>query len=274
MSTLIPAMVATAILGVVTVPIVNLSLETVKTRVDSELFSEAETRALGVRRQAAQADSLAISQGSLVLTINSVAETVTLPQGCSVATSANDPDFASVTCTASRGNRLQRNSQPLFAGDDFIASGTGDSSTVCYSRYKSQAASDKDEAEETKVISIDAFNAMIAQSGNSGGFLQLHTLNFPRCAQAAEATPTPPSPSPTPTPTPTPTPSPTPEPTPQTCKVPNYVGRDYNASSDSNNWNDKGGRISASWSGKRTVKSQSPAAGANVACGDFLILSR
>lgn len=268
MSTLIPAMVATAILGVVTVPIVNLSLETVKTRVDSELFSEAETRALGVRRQAAQADSLAISQGSLVLTTNSVAATVTLPQGCSAATSANDPDFASVTCTASRGNRSQRNSQPLFAGDDFIASGTGDSSTVCYSRYKSQAASDKDEAEETKVISIDAFNAMIAQSGNSGGFLQLHTLSFPRCAQAAEATPTPPSPAPTPTPTPTP------ESTPQTCKVPNYVGSDYNASSDSINWNDKGGRISASWSGNKKVKSQSPAAGANVACSDFLILSR
>jgi hypothetical protein len=272
MSTLIPAMVATAILGVVTVPIVNLSLETVKTRVDSELFSEAETLALGVRRQAAQSDSLAISKGSLVLTSNSVAETVTLPQGCSVATSANDPDFASVTCTASRGNRSQRNSQPLFAGDDFIASGTGDSSTVCYSRYKSQAASDNDEAEETKVISIDAFNAMIAQPGNSGGFLQLHTLSFPRCAQAAEATSTTPSPSPTPAPTPTPTP--TPEPTPQTCEVPNYVGRDYNASSDSINWNDKGGRISASWSGKKKVKSQSPAAGANVACSDFLILSR
>lgn len=266
MSTLVPAMVATVILGVVTVPIVNLSLETVKTRVDSELFSEAETSALGIRRQAAQSDSLAISNGSLVLTTNSVAETVSLPQGCSVATSANDPDFASVTCTASRGSRQQRNIQPLFAGDDFIASGPGDSSTVCYSRYKSQAASDNDEAEETKVISIEAFNALIAQSGNSGGFLQLHTLAFPRCAQAVGATPTEPAPTPTPTPTPTP------EPTPTTCKVPNYVGEKYNASSDSNAWNDQGGRISASWNGRKKVTSQSPAAGASVVCSDFLIL--
>ena len=269
MSTLIPAMVATAILGVVTVPIVNLSLETVKTRVDSELFSEAETLALGVRRQAAQADSLAISKGSLVLTSNSVAETVTLPQGCSVATSANDPDFASVTCTASRGNRSQRNSQPLFAGDDFIASGTGDSSTVCYSRYKSQAASDKDEAEETKVISIDAFNAMIAQPGNSGGFLQLHTLSFPRCAQAAEASPTPPSPTPTPTPTPTP------EPAPKTCTVPNYVGKSYKSDTLPTTWNNAGGTVSSStaWKGTKKVKSQNPSAGSITTCDKVLFLT-
>ena len=267
MSTLIPAMVATAILGVVTVPIVNLSLETVKTRVDSELFSEAETLALGVRRQAAQSDSLAISKGSLVLTTNSVAETVTLPQGCSVATSANDPDFASVTCTASRGNRSQRNSQPLFAGDDFIASGTGDSSTVCYSRYKSQAASDNDEAEETKVISIDAFNAMIAQPGNSGGFLQLHTLSFPRCAQAAEASPTPPSPTPTPTPTP--------EPAPKTCTVPNYVGKSYKSDTLPTTWNNAGGTVSSStaWKGTKKVKSQNPSAGSSTTCDKVLFLT-
>jgi hypothetical protein len=198
MSTLIPAMVASAILGIVTIPIVNLSLETVKTRVDSELFGEAETLALGVRRQAAGADTLTVNNGVLTLDDNPIS----LPNGCSVSSTegADGIPFSTVTCTTNRGSRTQKSSQPLFAASDFETAAPGsskninedgtddgndDSNKVCYSRYQSQSASNNDNTDETEVITIDDFNALLSKPGNSGGFLQLHTLNHPRCAQAA-----------------------------------------------------------------------------------------
>jgi hypothetical protein len=178
MSTLIPAMVATAILGIVTIPIVNLSLETVKTRVDSDLHGDAETQALGVRRQAAAADTIAINNGTLILDGN----VITLPNNCSVTwVEGASGTLNTVTCTSSRGSRVQRSTQPLFAARDFMS---GDGSIVCYSRYQSQNALNRDQAQYTRVIGIDAFNAIISESGNSGGFVQLHTLNFQRCAEA------------------------------------------------------------------------------------------
>jgi hypothetical protein len=161
-----------------------------------------------------------------------------------------------VTCTSSRGNREQRNSQPLFSASDFISD---DGSIVCYSRYQSQNASDRGLAQYTKVTSIDDFNEIISRPGNSGGFVQLHTLNFPDCALAAQIQPSAPNESDAPE---------------TNCPVPNFIGSNFNPSSGSRTWNDNGGEISASWSGNRKVKGQTPAAGSSAPCSSILSLSR
>jgi hypothetical protein len=90
-------------------------------------------------------------------------------------------------------------------------------------------------------------------------FVQLHTLNHPRCAQAAGIPPNPPV---------------NPDPVAKSCLVPNFVGPKYNPNSGIKTWNNDGGMISANWNGSKDVKGQTPSAGSSVACDSTLSLSQ
>ncbi len=115
MSTLVPALIASTLLSIATVPITTLSLQSARTRVSSQLFHEAETLALNVRKDVALAGEMEItSAGVLVLD----GRPMQLDDRCSVSpipyVERQNTEIATVTCTASRGPLRQRNIQPLF----------------------------------------------------------------------------------------------------------------------------------------------------------------
>lgn len=180
MSALVPALIASTLLAIATVPITTLSLQSTRTRVSSQLFHEAETLALGVRKDAAEAEELEITGGTLELTDTSGSTTsYLLPQGCSVAQST----IATVTCVVNRGSLRQSNTQPLYSHRDLIGNNEG-SLSFCYSRYRSENASDRDDRLFTALTSVEEFNALLERQGNSEGFLQIHPLSDAGCQQA------------------------------------------------------------------------------------------
>ena len=278
MSALVPALIASTLLAIATVPITTLSLQSTRTRVSSQLFHEAEALALGVRKEAALAGTLEITADGTLLLDGTAAQ---LDENCTVGPtpyveredSANT-EIAKVTCTMRRGSLTQRNTQPLFSysalqtsyaeklaedvreqvkeadkariinGDLQIyssgswraislssvcsvsmetvagnlsipvvtcSSGSGSSREsftqllfskenlilsdnqssdasgspgFCYSRYRSQNASNQDERLYTAQITVEDFNNFLREPGNSEGFLQVHPITDAGCQQA------------------------------------------------------------------------------------------
>lgn len=255
MSALVPALIASTLLAIATVPITTLSLQSTRTRVSSQLFHKAETLALGVRKDAAEAEELEITGGILELTDTSGSTTsYLLPQGCSVAQST----IATVTCVVNRGSLRQSNTQPLYSHRDLIGNNEG-SLSFCYSRYRSENASDRDDRLFTALTTVEEFNSLLEEQGNSEGFLQVHPMSDAGCQQALNNGGTS-----------------TPNPSDENdrsgrCTVGNYIGTTYNSDPDDQRWNtrDDGEIKSKNWnSNQKTVRSQDPAPNTSYDCDD------
>lgn len=255
MSHLISAVMASTILGIVSVPIAQLSVASVRTRASSELHHEAEQSALSVRKAAAQANSMEINGSDLLL--NGSAHT--LPSGCNVIATAS---ISKVTCTSSRGGLTSSSSQPLYSSSDLAGS-----SSICWSGYQSQNASNNNQPSTTYISDAATLNQELSNPGNSGwGFVQVHELSTPDCQAAIanggllihnNAGSSDPG-------------------TTTLCSVSNYINITFNDDPTGTAWN-SGSLSSNNYSKKKptrkTVVSQSPEAGSNVPCDSTITLN-
>ena len=361
MSALVPALIASTLLAIATVPITTLSLQSTRTRVSSQLFHEAEALALGVRKEAALAGTLEITADGTLLLDGTAAQ---LDENCTVGPtpyveredSANT-EIAKVTCTMRRGSLTQRNTQPLFsysalqtsyaeklaedvreeakaedrlrvtAGKELqykdksgewkpfkskalerarmsgvecnisevgslnipavtCSSGSGSSREsftqllfskenlilsdnpssdasgspgFCYSRYRSQNASNQDERLYTAQITVEDFNNFLREPGNSEGFLQVHPITDAGCQQAINSGNNLPSDNDDD------------HDRSDRCVVGNYIGDTFENDPDDQRWNtrDDGEFKSRQWNrNRKVVISQAPAPNTSYDCDD------
>ena len=208
-----------------------------------------------MRKAAAQANSMEINGSDLLL--NGSAHT--LPSGCNVIATAS---ISKVTCTSSRGGLTSSSSQPLYSSSDLAGS-----SSICWSGYQSQNASNNNQPSTTYISDAATFNQELSNPGNSGwGFVQVHELSTPDCQAAianggqlihnnagnpASGTTT-------------------------LCSVSNYINITFNDDPTGTAWN-SGSLSSNNYNKKKptrkTVVSQSPEAGSNVPCDSTITLN-
>lgn len=249
---LMSSLVAATILGIVSVPIAQLSIASVKTRATSELYNEAEQLALGVRKAAARANTLEINNGTLLLDSN----TYSIPNSCRVAMA---DAIGIITCTSNRGGLNAQSSQPLYSSNDLAGNG----GNICWSGYQSQQASNNDQRSATYITDTQTFNQELTNPGNSGwGFVQVHDLRDSDCQTALAnggqllngSTGSNESDS------------------SSLCQVGNYIGLTFNSDPNGNSWN-SGALSSTNYSKKnKKVNSQSPTAGSEATCNSTITL--